>query len=301
MTMPIITCNNRYVPPPQQPHYQQKSKQNTITAYYKSSRNGHKWSETEIEQLIHEAQDIKSLNEIAEIHKRAISSIRYKLLQYVEKLTEEGIHIDSIIKILPLKKKEIIDYLEKRKEEKVSKKMDDEIGLIEYPPKYIPYNERNIILFDLNGTLCYRNKGFPKEVKIRPHIRELNKLKNYYRIGIYTSVMRTNALDIIRMVEQQTERIFDRNLIFTREHTIQFDEEEYEIYNIPSYKTKKSIEHVLPDIYNQYNNDGTKISIKIVDDELVKIVEKDDAVIIPTWYGEHDDTCIKKLVNELIQ
>jgi hypothetical protein len=294
----------KYVPPPMlygcnQKHSQQQS-QKYITAYSKASRNGHRWTESEIEQLIHEAQDIKTLNEIAEIHKRAISSIRFKLLQYVEKLVEEGIHIDSIIKILPLKKKEIIDYLEKRKEEKDNKKMDDEIGLIEYPPKYIPYEQRNVILFDLNGTLCYRTKGFPKEINIRPYIRELSKLKNYYRIGVYTSMMRSNALDIIRLIEQQTGRIFDRSMIFTREHTISFDEDEYIIYNIPQYKTKKSIALVLPEIYNEYNDEGSKISIKVIDDEIVKIVEKEDAIIVPTWSGEKDDNYIKTLVSELI-
>lgn len=310
-TTMTLQYTSKYVPPPfltggktkntssQQTQTVTQS-QKPITAYYKASRNGHRWTESEIEQLIHEAQDIKTLNEIAEIHKRAISSIRYKLLQYVEKLVEEGIHIDSIIKILPLKKKEIIDYLEKRKEEKDDKKTDDEIGLIEYPPKYIPYEHRNVILFDLNGTLCYRTKGFPKEINIRPHIRDMAKLKNYYRIGVYTSMMRSNALDVIRLVEQQTGRIFDRNLIFTREHTISFDEDEYIIYNIPHYKTKKSIASVLPDIYNQYNNEGSTISIKLIDDELVKIVEKEDAIIIPTWSGEPDDTYIKTLVSELI-
>ena len=41
-------------------------------------------------------------------------------------------------------------------------------------------------------------------------------------------------------------------------------------------------------------------AIKIVDDELVKIAEKDCAIIVPTWDGFTQDTYIQDLVNELI-
>jgi hypothetical protein len=74
------------------------------------TRNGFKWTESELEQLIHQAHEMKSLQEIAEIHQRSISSIRYKLLQYAVRMLYSKVHIDSIVKILPLKKKEIIDY-----------------------------------------------------------------------------------------------------------------------------------------------------------------------------------------------
>jgi len=280
------------------------------------SRNGIKWSESELEQLIHEAHDMKSLQEIAEIHQRAISSIRYKLLQYAVKLIRAEIHIDSIIKMLPLKKKEIIEYLKKIKEDAADESSNsDESGLVsmKLSNKYISYERRNIILFDLNGTLCHRTRDNKKEIFIRPCVRNLAKLKNYYRLGIYTSVMRANALDILHMIEEKCGRIFDRTLIFTREHTYPFNAYEQQTFNIPSYKTKKSIAHVLPDIYNTAHlsgdcmtdgSDGIEhrhtIQIKIVDDELVKIAEKDCAIIVPTWDGFTQDTYIQDLVNELI-
>ena len=283
------------------------------------TRNGIKWTESEIEQLIHEAHDMKSLQEIAEIHQRAISSIRYKLLQYASKMLRADIHVDSIIKILPLKKKEIIDYVNKMKEEAVDDKpYCDDSGVVsaKLNNKYIPYERRNIILFDLNGTLCHRTRDNKKEIFIRPCVRHLAKLKNYYRLGIYTSVMRANALDILHMIEEKCGRIFDRSLIFTREHTYPFNAYEQQTFNIPSYKTKKSIAHVLPDIYNAAHNGGDymtahsddmgegqghghKIQIKIVDDELVKIAEKDCAIIVPTWDGFTQDTYIQDLVDEL--
>jgi hypothetical protein len=266
---------------------------------YDKSRNGIKWSESEHEQVINEAQNMMSLNEIAIIHKRAVSSIRYKLLQYAVKLITSGIHVDSICKLLPLKKKEILDYLNRIKQDDATcqyKNVDHETGLIEYPKRYIPYENRDIILFDLNGTLCHRTKGTKKEVYIRPCVRELSKLKNFYKLGIYTSVMRSNAFDILQSIEEKCGRIFDRSLIFTREHTFQFSPYEQQTFNIPDYKTKKSIAKVLPDIFNNPDN---HISVKIIDDEIVKIVEKNCAVIVPTWDGYSEDTTLKELVAEL--
>ena len=275
----------------------------TMKITHDKSRNGIKWSESEIEQLIHEAQDMKSLQEIAEIHKRAISSVRYKLLQYAIRLLNADIHIDSIVKILPLKKKEITDYSNKMKEETEDKQTAVECDptINQFRSKYIPYEQRGIILFDLNGTLCHRSKDNKKETFIRPCVRHLSKLKNYYRLGIYTSVMRSNALDILRLIEEKCGRIFDRTLIFTREHTFEFNAYEQQTFNIPSYKTKKSLKHVLPCIFNA-TNDGSQsnIKVKIVDDELVKIVEKDHAIIVPSWDGYSEDNYIKDLVDELI-
>lgn len=268
---------------------------------YDKSRNGIKWNETELDQLIHEAHDMKSLQEIAEIHKRSISSIRYKLLQYAIRMMNSKVHVDSITKILPLKKKEILDYFNKQKEDIDDNKeyINTDGNSIVFYGKYIPYEQRDIILFDLNGTLCHRTKdSSKKEIFIRPCARYLSKLKNYYRLGIYTSVMRSNAIDILRLVEDKCGRIFDRSLIFTREHTFPFSNYEQQTFNIPSYKTKKSISQVLPDVYN--NMSTNNIKIKLIDDEIVKVVEKEHAIIIPSWDGYSEDSYIKELVEELI-
>ena len=265
------------------------------TASYDKTRNGMKWSETELEQLINEAHEMKTIQEIAELHKRSISSIRYKLLQYAVRMMNAKVHIDSIVKLLPIKKKEILDYYNKIKEDEQDVTTDS--SFVIYHGKYIPYENRDIILFDLNGTLCHRTKDSKKEIFIRPCVRHLSKLKNYYRLGIYTSVMRANALDILRNIEQKCGRIFDRSLIFTREHTFPFNAYEQQTFNIPSYKTKKSLSQVLPDVYN---NPDSHIKIKIIDDEIVKIVEKDHAIIVPSWDGYSEDSYIKELVEELV-
>jgi hypothetical protein len=105
--------------------------------------------------------------------------------------------------------------------------------------------------------------------------------------------MRANALEILQLVEEKCGRIFDRTLLFTREHTLPFSSYEQSTFHIPSYKTKKSINHVLPD---EFHN----VRITVVDDELIKIVEKDNAVIVPTWDGLSADTYLSDLVEELI-
>jgi len=254
------------------------------------SRNGIKWSDNEREQLILEAGEMKSIYEIAEIHQRSVSSIRYKFLHYGMELQSKNILIDDIVKVLPIKKKDLIEYIAKINDTK----NDDGLSA-QIPMKYVPYEKRGIILFDLNGTLCHRTSGPVKEIFIRPCVRELSKLKNYYKLGVFTSMMRSNAFDVLRLVEDKCGRIFDRSLIFTREHTVEFTAHERKTFNISPYKTKKSLAHVLPEIFQC----GQTPQIKIVDDELVKIVEKDCAIVIPCWDGYSADSYIKDLVTEL--
>lgn len=152
--------------------------------------------------------------------------------------------------------------------------------------------QKPIILFDLNGTLCYRNKSFRKTYT-RPFIRNLKELTDLYTLGIYTSMMEYNAWKIIKQIENECEcELFDRNYIFTRESTIAFTEEELAENNIPYWKTKKSIRHVI--------KDPDQIAV-IVDDEEIKIVEKDMGIIIPSYYEVNfKDRELFKLVNSLL-
>jgi hypothetical protein len=261
-----------------------------FVGHHDITRNGMKWTESELEQLITEAQEMKTMQEIAHIHRRSVSSIRYKFLFYGAKLHDKNIPIESIIKILPIKKKELIDHINKITENTKTCASNEKPNT-----RYIPYEQRGIILFDLNGTLCYRTKGPTKETFIRPCVRELAKLKNFYKLGIFTSMMRSNAFDVIRLVEDKCGRIFDRSLIFTREHTQEFSVYEQQTFNLSAYKTKKSLAYVLPELFNG----DVSPNIKIIDDELVKIVEKDFAVVVPSWDGYSADTNIKELVEEL--
>jgi hypothetical protein len=147
--------------------------------------------------------------------------------------------------------------------------------------------EKIIILFDLNGTLCYRNN---KTVKLRPNIEKLSELSKHFVLGIYTSVTLKNACKIIKLIEDKCGKIFDEKLIFTREDTIPFTNEEIIELNIPPYKTKKSIEKVIKDYTN----------VCIVDDEIFKIIEQENSLIVPKYNGEDNDEILSIIISTFI-
>lgn len=134
-----------------------------------------------------------------------------------------------------------------------------------------------IILFDLNGTLCNRTER-NKVITLRPNIHELKKLKKAYRIGVYTSVTRYNALLILDAIEDVCGRIFDRHLIFTREHTFPFTDSELLEYDLKPYKTKKCLTRIFAPEYIP--------KIRIIDDEHVRVEDKDNLMCIKPWYGD---------------
>jgi len=151
-------------------------------------------------------------------------------------------------------------------------------------------DSRDIILFDLNGTLCYRPKDNPERpIFVRPHIRALIQLTRYYRIGVYSSVMRKNAFKIIDAIEQICEtEVFDRSLIFTQEHTISFTKAEYKKYDIPYYKRKKTITPL-------FSKETIK-RVHIIDDQIFRICEKEHAISIPSWTGSDTDCALLSIV-----
>ena len=152
--------------------------------------------------------------------------------------------------------------------------------------------EMPIVLFDLNGTLCHRTEN-NRVITLRPYIQELKKLKKKYRLGVFTSVIGYNAHRIIHVIEKECGRIFDKNLIFTREHTLPLTEDELVMHNLAPFKMKKSLNHILaPEVVKK---------TVIVDDEIARIEEQDHAIPIVGWYGdcETDDT-LKTIVANLM-
>jgi hypothetical protein len=148
-----------------------------------------------------------------------------------------------------------------------------------------------IILFDLNGTLCNRTDR-NRVINLRPHIQELKKLKKYYRVGVFTSCTRYNALMICDQIEDKCGKIFDRHLIFTSEHTIPFNEKERMAFNLPEYKRKKSLATIF--------HPSVLPNVTIVDDELIRIVEQKNAIQIKGWYGDLPDESLNNLIEDLI-
>jgi hypothetical protein len=133
-----------------------------------------------------------------------------------------------------------------------------------------------ILLFDLNGTLVHRDKE-NGVMYIRPHIDVLVHLARYYRVGVFSSVIRRNADAIIAGIETACggRAVFDRDLIFTQEHTIPFTKSERERYGFGKYKRKKSLCRLFPNSHIDH--------VRIVDNEIERIVEKDLAIDIATW------------------
>jgi len=148
-----------------------------------------------------------------------------------------------------------------------------------------------IVLFDLNGTLCFRDKEERHKITLRPYIEYLYFLKKYYIVGVYTSMMRRNAMNIISMIEHYCDcNIFDRRYIFCREYTTPFSPEEIIKFNIAPYNTKKSLASVIGDISK----------VTIIDDEIFKIVEKERAIIIPTFTNVAKDHELYNIVSILL-
>ena len=87
-----------------------------------TSNVGKKWSEEEINDLLNEIKNNKSLDEIAKIHKRTPSSIKSKLMSIAIKLLEKNMDINEVSKVVNLSVKSIQDYIEKygKNEKKIS-------------------------------------------------------------------------------------------------------------------------------------------------------------------------------------
>ena len=178
--------------------------------------------------------------------------------------------------------------------------VDTVINVLQLPSKpfkrylhhhgYMKVLRMPILLLDLNGTLCFRSDR--RSITLRPGITDLKKLRKHYRIGIYTSVTRTNAQIICERIEDVCGVVFDRNLIFTREHTFPFTQQELEMYNYPDYKMKKSIYNVLSPEYAK--------TATIIDDEIERIVEKDRVAHISSWDGESSDQNLFYMIDRLV-
>lgn len=153
--------------------------------------------------------------------------------------------------------------------------------------------ETQILLFDLNGTLCHRVKD-QGLVMFRPHIVELEKLSRFYRIGVYSSVMEHNAKSIVERIESEcnTHQLFDRTLLFSQKHTVPFTPKEVERYQLSPYKRKKRLSRIF--------GPAELPRVRIIDDEPIRVVEKRHVITIRTWSGDPEDKELLYLVHRLL-
>jgi NLI interacting factor-like phosphatase len=153
------------------------------------------------------------------------------------------------------------------------------------------YANKEIILFDLNGTLVHRVEK-NRVIILRPFIQDLKKLKGKYALGVYTSCTYHNTMYIIDTIEDICGTIFDRDLIFTREHTVPFTEEEREKYGLPEYKMKKNLSRLfVPEVLKR---------VKIIDNESFRVDEQDAVIPLSGWYNDNaQDNELSMLVSRL--
>jgi hypothetical protein len=181
--------------------------------------------------------------------------------------------------------------------------------------RYDDLEGRKILLFDLNSTLVHRPRsedsaggsgaggrgGGRRVIKTRPHIHLLSLLLADYRIGVFTSAKRHNAVAICDEVESKVGHlIFDRSLIFSREHTRAYTAEELARLELDEFKRKK----VLGDLFLPEHLG----KVTLVDDHLERsVLTGAHGIQIDSWYSDaaaatgsaeaaKDDAALVKLV-----
>ena len=164
--------------------------------------------------------------------------------------------------------------------------------------RYEDLESRKILLFDLNSTLVHRPRaedsgsgagagargGGRRVIKTRPHIHLLSLLLGEYRIGVFTSAKRHNAVAICDEVESKVGHlIFDRSLIFSREHTRAYTAEELARLELDEFKRKK----VLGDLFLPEHLG----KVTLVDDHLERsVLTGAHGIQIDSWYSDAAET-----------
>lgn len=158
--------------------------------------------------------------------------------------------------------------------------------------RYDDLEGRKILLFDLNSTLVHRPRsedsggrgGGRRVIKMRPHIHLLSLLLADYRIGVFTSAKRHNAVAICAEVESKVGcQIFDRSLIFSREHTRAYTADELARLGLDEFKRKK----VLGDLFLPEHLS----KVTLVDDHLERsVLTGANGIQIDSWYSDAADS-----------
>jgi hypothetical protein len=139
--------------------------------------------------------------------------------------------------------------------------------------------ETKLILFDLNGTLIYRENH---EVIIRPLLDKF-PINDNIIYGIYSSMLNKNIINILPLLPIKISVIYDRkyNDIDT---TIKFG-------------TKRNINKILNHYFIKKNK-IKKENIIIIDNEERKVIDcKENAIIISTFTGNNDDIELNKIIS----
>lgn len=160
----------------------------------------------------------------------------------------------------------------------------------------IYYQEKPLILFDLNGTLLNRyNSQQQKQLVFRPGIECLRKLKHKFEVGIYSCMRDYNVRECVQRLEQSLGDNFF-TIVLDQNHCVKAPKYLCEYLNKP-YAMMKPIEK-----HSHFT--GKSISkILLIDDSKYKVFreEKTNLILIPTWTNETNDTILEVLVRSLLR
>lgn len=160
----------------------------------------------------------------------------------------------------------------------------------------IYYEEKPLILFDLNGTLLNRyNSQQQKQIVFRPGINSLKKLKNKFEVGIYSCMRDYNVKECVQRLEQSLGDNFF-TIILDQNHCVKAPKDVCEYLNKPYAMMKPINKHS--------QTTGKSISkILLIDDSKYKVLreEKKNLILIPTWTNERNDTTLEVLVRSLLR
>lgn len=160
----------------------------------------------------------------------------------------------------------------------------------------IYYEEKPLILFDLNGTLLNRyNSQQQKQIVFRPGIESLKKLKNKFDVGIYSCMRDYNVKECVQRLEQSLGDNFF-TIILDQNHCVKAPKDVCEYLNKPYAMMKPINKHS--------QTTGKSISkILLIDDSKYKVLreEKKNLILVPTWTNERNDTTLEVLVRSLLR
>jgi hypothetical protein len=160
----------------------------------------------------------------------------------------------------------------------------------------IYYEEKPLILFDLNGTLLNRyNTQQQKQIVFRPGINNLKKLKNKFEVGIYSCMRDYNVKECVQRLEQSLGENFF-TIILDQNHCVKAPKDVCEYLNKP-YAMMKPI-----DKHSHFTRKSIS-KILLIDDSKYKVLreEKKNLILIPTWTNEQKDNTLEVLVRSLLR
>ena len=180
----------------------------------------------------------------------------------------------------------------------------------------LSFKDKDLIVFDLNGTLLFREEFKPNKERLiipRPHLYEfMDEIVKKYKIAIFTSCKENNG----KMMINKLLKDYKFEFIWYRDHCIldpdystdclidnfiinKIINNKVHNYIVEEHDTIKNLSSILSSpIINQkriYN----KNNVLLIDDgeRKMRFNPKNSYYIIPTYKGEDDDKELLKLLD----